>query len=115
MSSADLVGRLKTWDGNLDELIKEAAAEIERQARIIAAHEQQVKDGAALIEWWKSRALSIEAETREACAKVIEDNQETYRETSNGTERRLTPRLHGNLAGLAFATAIRASAQKGGE
>jgi hypothetical protein len=48
---------------------------------------------------------------REACAKVIEDNQETIRETANGTERGVSPRTHGNLAGLAYAAAIRARSE----
>jgi hypothetical protein len=109
MSSADLVGRLLDRADHYlpdwaDAAMREAAAEIERQARIIAAHQQQVKDGAALIEEWKSRALKIEAETREACAKIAETavgpeafyiSHQTYRLPADGRQ---------------IATAIRASA-----
>ncbi len=44
----------------------------------------------------------------ERCARVVDINQETYSETPSGTERHVTPRMRGNLAGLAYAAAIRA-------
>jgi hypothetical protein len=38
----------------------------------------------------------------------VETHQEAIRETDEGTERYTSPRLEGNQAGLAFASAIRA-------
>lgn len=51
-------------------------------------------------------------ESREAiieeCAAVVENNQETWSNAEDGSHYFLTPRKHGNIAGLAFASAIRA-------
>lgn len=64
--------------------------------RVAAAIEQAERD---------ARARAIEK-----CARMVEEGQETH--TSSGTEERrhLSPRRHGNLAGLAYAEAIRALA-----
>lgn len=52
-------------------------------------------------------ARAIMALETERCAQIIEGGQETIRETSNGTARYLSQRSKGNLAGMAFAEAIR--------
>jgi len=52
-------------------------------------------------------AAAVDKE-REACARVIEEGQETFSDTRAGQSRHLTPRAKGNLAGLAYAEAIRA-------
>jgi hypothetical protein len=53
---------------------------------------------------------AIQAEALERAAAVVENGQETHLSTADGDgdSRFLTPRRHGNLAGLAFAAAIRA-------
>jgi hypothetical protein len=50
---------------------------------------------------------AIRVEERERCARLIETMQETIRETDNGSERYLAPRMKGNLLGLAFADGVR--------
>jgi len=52
-------------------------------------------------------AKAVAAE-REACAKIVEDNQEGFSSGVNGSGFILSPRLHGNETGLSFARAIRA-------
>ena len=49
------------------------------------------------------------AAEREACAKIIEDGQETFSNTREEQRSYLTPRAKGNLAGLAYAEAIRSA------
>jgi hypothetical protein len=51
---------------------------------------------------------ALDPATIEACAKFVEQHQETTTETANGSERSLSPRKVGNLMGLAYATGIRA-------
>lgn len=50
----------------------------------------------------------IRAKTTEECALVVDNGQETIRETPQGSQRILTPRTRHNLTGIAYATAIRA-------
>jgi hypothetical protein len=56
---------------------------------------------------------AIQAEALERAAAVVENGQETHLSTADGDSRFLTPRRHGNLAGLAFAAAIRAMKEPG--
>lgn len=53
---------------------------------------------------YESIARALMAE-RERCAKIVEDNQEVVNLKSSA--RLLAPRVEGNLAGIAFAAAIR--------
>jgi hypothetical protein len=55
-----------------------------------------------------AKSAEVREATIEECAKIVEQNQETYSDTSGGTTRYVTPRMKGNQAGLAFAVAIRA-------
>jgi len=57
-----------------------------------------------VIELEKARAAE-----REACAKIIDDNAEGN--MAGGSRRVLVPRTYGNLAGTAYATAIRARSE----
>lgn len=43
----------------------------------------------------------------EAAAQMIEEGQETVSQTAEETRHYVTPRKHGNIAGLAYAAAIR--------
>ena len=56
--------------------------------------------------YWQGYKAGMLAE-REACAKLIEEVQETQRNDANGTTYYVSPRGKGNLAGLAYAAAIR--------
>jgi hypothetical protein len=56
---------------------------------------------------------AIQAEALERAAAVVENGQETHLSTADGDSRFLTPRRHGNLAGVAFAAAIRAMKEPG--
>jgi hypothetical protein len=62
---------------------------------------------------WVTAAPSpaaLDPVTVEACAKFVEQNQETISETSNGSKRQLSPRKVGNLTGIAYVEGIRALA-----
>jgi hypothetical protein len=52
----------------------------------------------------------VQKRTIEECAALVERSQETFSETHSGSRRHLTPRNHGNSAGLAYADGIRALA-----
>jgi hypothetical protein len=53
-------------------------------------------------------ATALDTATVEACAKFIEQHQETIREAATGTERYLAPRKVGNLMGVAYVDGLRA-------
>lgn len=52
----------------------------------------------------------VRERTIKECAALVERSQETFSETHSGSRRHLTPRKHGNSAGLAYADGIRALA-----
>lgn len=64
-------------------------------------------DSAPLVQAFARHAQQAREEEREACAKVIEEGQETNSNTAEGSETFLTPRYEGNRAGLGYADAIR--------
>jgi hypothetical protein len=53
-------------------------------------------------------AHNARREAIEEAAKFVEQHQETIRETSNGSERYLSPRKVGNLMGVAYVDGLRA-------
>lgn len=55
-----------------------------------------------------SQVENARAQAIEECAKFVEQHQETIRETSQGSERYLSPRKVNNLLGLAYVDGIRA-------
>lgn len=63
-------------------------------------------DARTMAHVYELAATVVDAE-REACARVIEESQEPFSDGRDGQRRHLTPRSHGNLAGLAYADAIR--------
>ncbi len=62
--------------------------------------------GAAATEHCSFRYLRNEI--LEEAARVIDEGQETHSTTAHGDSHHLTPRRLGNIAGLAYAAAIRA-------
>jgi hypothetical protein len=54
------------------------------------------------------RVAEAEERTIERCAKVVEDGQESHRSSATEDMYYLSPRTRNNLAGLAYAAAIRA-------
>ena len=72
----------------------------EAEARKLTFDRDMIHEITALVE----RAVRHE---REACARVIEEGQETESNTATSTSRFLTPRRKGNIAGLVYAEAIR--------
>jgi hypothetical protein len=59
------------------------------------------------------RVAEAEARTIERCAQVVENGQESHRSTPTEDGYYLSPRMRGNLAGLAYAEAIRALKEPG--
>jgi hypothetical protein len=88
-----------------DEIVREAVKEI--RTKFGGSYDAAewlvriaIESAAPLIELAAAKAEN------EACAGIVDGGQETWSNMREGAF--LTPRKHGNLAGLGFATAIRA-------
>jgi hypothetical protein len=88
------------YDRELDAHSRRAEAECARQARLAEAAERRIA---------KEREVAFRAGL-EAAARTVEEGQETVTTRPIGGEdsRHLTPRHKHNIAGLAYADAIRA-------
>jgi hypothetical protein len=61
----------------------------------------------AVAQFVMSKLEGARKDEREECAKLIEEVQEGQRNTPDDTTYYVSPRSEGNLAGLAYAAAIR--------
>lgn len=75
-------------------------------SRVTIAGHVWVRDGVDKAAAWDA-VISARADEREKCAKFVEQHQERITETSNGSERHLSPRMVGNQMGLAYVNGIR--------
>lgn len=102
------------WQGQYDNALKNNDADFAQRCADhyykAAIDDAMVKADAILaLSFAPAGGMDREAIIEE-CAKFIEQNQETFSETHEGSRRYLSPRKVGNAAGLAYVDGIRALA-----
>ena len=82
--------------------IDDVARKMDAERYKLPAHKREKYFGS-----YKEKLLNAQARAViDLCVQVVMENQETVTETGHGSHRHLTPRMSGNLMGLAYARGI---------